>query len=85
MSFAARDAFACRMCLALCAGLFFSLASTAALAADERCGQLVALNRQYAGVKLTSEQQDLKRQLVAWYNVNCGGARRTAFRQSPEH
>ena len=37
----------------------------------ERCQQLEALNRQYAGVTLTSSQQQLKRQLVAWYRQNC--------------
>ena len=79
MSVAAFDAFACRSRLALCAGLLFSLVSTAALA-DERCDQLVALSRQYAGVALNGEQQDLKRKLVAWYNVNCGRARRSALR-----
>jgi hypothetical protein len=56
---------------ALCAGLFLSVASTAGFA-DERCGQLVALNKQYAGVKLTTEQQQIKVQLVAWYKENCG-------------
>ena len=66
---------------ALCAGLVLSIASTAGFA-DERCGQLVALNKQYAGVKLTSEQKQIKVQLVAWYNENCGrvaGAGRRAL------
>jgi hypothetical protein len=58
---------------ALCAGLFLSLAATAGFA-DERCGQLVALNKQYSGVKLTDEQKQIKVQLVAWYKVNCGSA-----------
>jgi len=57
---------------ALC-GLLLSLASTAGFA-DERCGQLVALNKQYAGVKLTDEQKQIKVQLVAWYKANCGSA-----------
>ena len=48
----------------------FSLASTAAFA-DERCAQLVALNKQYAGVALTREQKEIKVQLVAWYRANC--------------
>ena len=56
---------------ALCAALVLSVASTASFA-DERCGQLVALNKQYAGVKLTDEQKQLKVQLVAWYKENCG-------------
>jgi hypothetical protein len=53
--------------------MFLSLASTAGFA-DERCGQLVALNKQYAGVELTSEQKAMKVQLVAWYRANCGRA-----------
>jgi hypothetical protein len=49
------------------------MTSTATLAdpADSRCAQLEELNRQYIGVSLSSEQQALKRKLVAWYNVNC--------------
>lgn len=39
--------------------------------ADSRCAQLEELNRQYMGVSLTSEQQALKRKLVAWYKANC--------------
>jgi hypothetical protein len=54
----------------LSVGILLSLASTAAFA-DERCGQLVALNKQYAGVALTREQKDIKVQLVAWYKANC--------------
>jgi hypothetical protein len=61
----------------LFAGLVLATASTAAFA-DERCEQLVALNRQYAGVSLTSEQQLLKRKLVAWYQANCGSPNRSA-------
>ena len=59
-----------RAAFVLSIGILFSLASTAAFA-DERCGQLVALNRQYAGVALTREQKDIKVQLVAWYKANC--------------
>jgi hypothetical protein len=55
---------------ALCTALFLSVISTAAVA-DPRCQQLEALNRQYMGVSLTSQQQQLKRRLVAWYNANC--------------
>jgi hypothetical protein len=65
----------------LCAGLFLSLAATSGFA-DERCGQLVALNKQYAGVKLSDEQKQIKVQLVAWYKANCGsgaGAGRRAL------
>jgi hypothetical protein len=39
--------------------------------ADYRCTQLEELHRQYIGVSLSSEQQALKRKLVAWYNANC--------------
>lgn len=60
-----------RYCLgALCAGLFLSLTSTASKA-DYRCQQLEELNKQYIGVSLTTDQQALKRKLVAWYNANC--------------
>ena len=48
--------------------------------ADERCEQLVKLHRQYAGVELTSEQQNLKAQLVAWYKANCRRARHAVSR-----
>ena len=41
--------------------------------ADERCGQLVALNKQYDGVRLNEEQRAIKVHLVAWYKANCGG------------
>jgi hypothetical protein len=60
-----------RPAFVLSIGILLSLASTAAFA-DERCGQLVALNKEYAGVALTSEQKDIKVQLVAWYKANCG-------------
>jgi hypothetical protein len=53
--------------------LLWSLSSAAF--ADERCEQLVRLHRQYAGVELTGEQQNLKAQLVAWYKANCRRAR----------
>jgi len=52
--------------------VLFPITSTTATA-DERCGQLVALNKQYAGVRLNDEQRAIKVQLVAWYKANCGG------------
>jgi len=55
---------------ALCAGLLLTVAATAA-PADERCQQLVALNEQYKGVALTTEQKALKVRLVSWYKANC--------------
>jgi uncharacterized protein YeaC (DUF1315 family) len=61
------------------AGAILSSVTSAALA-DERCEQLVRLHRQYAGVELTSEQQNLKVQLVAWYKANCRRARHAVSR-----
>ena len=55
---------------ALCAGLFLSITSTASIA-DSRCRQLEDLHRQYQGVSLSSDQQALKRKLLAWYSANC--------------
>jgi hypothetical protein len=72
--------FARRLAPVLCAGLLLSFASTAGFAADERCAQLVALNKQYRGVALTDEQQSLKVQLVSWYKENCGRGHRIANR-----
>jgi hypothetical protein len=59
--------------------MLLSVGSTAGFA-DERCGQLVALNNKYAGVVLTSDQKALKSQLVSWYKANCGSGNRTANR-----
>jgi hypothetical protein len=63
----------------LSAGAVLSFLTSAALA-DERCEQLVKLHRQYAGVELTSEQQNLKAQLVAWYKANCRRTRHAVTR-----
>ena len=57
---------------ALGAALLLSLVSTTPSFADERCAQLVALNKEYAGVKLTDEQKAIKVKLVRWYKENCG-------------
>jgi len=38
---------------------------------NENCRKLESLARQYAGVTLTTDQKQLKRRLVAWYNGNC--------------
>jgi hypothetical protein len=51
------------------------VAATGTATADPRCQQLEALNRQYAGVSLTADQQRIKRQLLAWYNQNCRSRR----------
>jgi uncharacterized protein YeaC (DUF1315 family) len=58
----------------LYAGLLLAAAASTA-SADERCQQLVALNQQYKGVALTSEQKQIKVQLVSWYKANCGKTR----------
>jgi hypothetical protein len=60
----------------LCAGLFLTVVASTAMtattaSADERCQQLVALNEQYKGVALTSDQKALKVRLVSWYKANC--------------
>jgi hypothetical protein len=64
---------------ALCTGLLLCVVSTAAFA-DERCAQLVALDKEYRGVTLTEEQKAIKVQLVSWYRANCGRARLSARR-----
>ena len=61
----------------LTVGLFLTFASASALA-DDRCGQLESLNRQYAGVSLSAYQQQVKRQMVAWYRQNCMSRRMQA-------
>ena len=66
-------------------GLFLPLVAVGTLlspagsasAADERCAQLVALSKQYAGVTLTDEQKEMKVKLVAWYKANCPGRTRS--------
>jgi hypothetical protein len=71
------------LALALGAGLLLSTISSP-VHADERCGQLVQLNRQYRGVALTDEQKRLKVQLVAWYKENCGRRLRSARRAAAD-
>jgi hypothetical protein len=55
---------------ALSAGLMLALNSNAAVS-TENCQQLEALAAQYAGVELSSDQKQLKRQMVAWYSTHC--------------
>jgi len=69
-----------RFAPALCAGILFSIVSTNAFA-DERCAQLIALDKEYRGVTLTEEQKAIKVQLVAWYRTNCGRSRLSARRE----
>ena len=52
------------------AGLL-TMGNTGALSGEANCRRLEDLYRQYAGVKLTSQQQQLKQRLIAWYNGNC--------------
>ena len=53
------------------------LLNCTASAADERCAQLVALSKQYAGVTLSDEQKEIKVKLVAWYKANCAARTRS--------
>jgi hypothetical protein len=55
---------------ALSAGLLLAFSPNPALS-DENCHRLEALAHQYAGVQLTSEQKQIKRQMVAWNSTNC--------------
>jgi hypothetical protein len=66
--------------LVVAAGLLIAMSGTAALSNESNCRQLEDLARQYAGVKLTSQQQQIKRRLIAWYNGNC---KRTRSAQAP--
>lgn len=61
------------------AGLLCGIGGSSALSNEGNCRRLEELARQYAGVKLTSSQQQLKRRLIAWYNENC---KRTRSAQS---
>ena len=62
-------------------GVLTAASNTAALSNESNCRQLEALARQYAGVKLTSGQQQIKRRLVAWYNDNCKRTRNAHARR----
>jgi hypothetical protein len=57
--------------LVIAAGVLIATSSTGVLSNESNCRQLEDLARQYAGVKLTSAQQQIKRRLVTWYNGNC--------------
>jgi hypothetical protein len=54
----------------LSAGVILAFSSIAGLS-TENCQQLEALAAQYAGVALTDEQKQVKRQMVAWYSTHC--------------
>ena len=55
----------------IAAGLPVAVSGTGAWSNESNCRYLEDLARQYAGVQLTSHQQQIKRKLVAWYNENC--------------
>ena len=57
--------------LVIAAGLLIATSGTSALSNESNCRRLEDLAQQYAGVQLTSQQQRLKRKLVAWYHSNC--------------
>jgi uncharacterized protein (DUF2336 family) len=65
---------------AFCAGFLLSIVATTAFA-DERCAQLIALDKEYRGVALTDEQKAIKVRLVSWYRANCGRSRLSARRE----
>jgi len=58
------------------------MSGSGALSNESQCRQLEDLARQYAGVKLTSDQRQLKRKLVAWYNENCKRTRNVHARRT---
>jgi hypothetical protein len=58
-------------------GIFLAFSASQSFA-DERCKRLEELNRQYAGVQLTSTQKQLKKKLVSWYMQNCRTRRANA-------
>jgi hypothetical protein len=60
------------------------VSGTDALSNESNCRQLEQLARQYAGVKLTSDQKQLKRRMVAWYNENCKRTRNVHARRTIE-
>ena len=65
----------------IAAGLLCATSGTAALSNESNCRRLEDLARQYAGVQLTSDQKQLKRRLVAWYNDNCKRTRTAQARR----
>jgi hypothetical protein len=61
--------------------LLVAMSGTGALSNESKCRQLEDLARQYAGVQLTSQQQQIKRRLVAWYTDNCKRTRNAQARR----
>jgi hypothetical protein len=58
-----------------------AMSGTGALSNESNCRRLEDLARQYAGVQLTSYQQNLKRKMVAWYKDNCRPTRSAQARR----
>jgi hypothetical protein len=67
--------------LVMAAALLVAMSGTAARSNESNCRQLEDLARQYAGVQLTGQQQQIKRRLVAWYNDNCKRTRNVQARR----
>jgi hypothetical protein len=65
----------------IAAGLLIAMSCADALSNESNCRQLEDLARQYAGVQLTSQQQQIKRRLVGWYNDNCKRTRSVQARR----
>jgi len=76
----AGNAFVRPLRVVVAAGLLTALGGSGALG-NENCRRLEDLARQYAGVQLTSEQKQLKRKLVGWYNGNCKRTRSAEARR----
>jgi len=55
---------------ALSAGVLLAFSPNPAFS-NENCHRLEALAHEYAGVQLTSDQKQIKREMVAWYSMNC--------------
>jgi hypothetical protein len=66
--------------LGISIGLIIAMSGTSALSNESNCRRLEELSRQYAGVQLTSAQQQIKRRLVTWYNGNCKRTRSAQVR-----
>lgn len=60
--------------------MIYVLTLIAAAAQDpstiEKCRYLENLNRQYQGLTLTAEEQQIKREMQAWYRANCAPPKR---------
>ena len=65
------NGFAARLLLIASIVLVVAMSGTSAQSNESNCRRLENLARQYAGVQLTSQQQKLKRRLVACYSGNC--------------